>query len=82
MTDPGKRAAREVRVDDGATFPVPTSRSGMPAWYPDLLEQVSQRVESGRVRAVATATTEQIATYWAVGGDILERQREQGCGLG
>jgi predicted nuclease of restriction endonuclease-like (RecB) superfamily len=52
----------------------------MPAWYPDLLEQVSQRVESGRVRAVATATTEQIATYWAVGGDILERQREQGWG--
>ena len=42
--------------------------------------QVSQRVESGRARAVATATAEQIATYWAVGGNILERQREQGCG--
>jgi hypothetical protein len=41
--------------------PSADERSGRPAWYPDLLEQVSQRVESGRARAVATATAEQIA---------------------
>lgn len=52
----------------------------MPAWYPELLKQVSERVESGRMRSVVAASQELIATYWAVGGDILARQREQGWG--
>ena len=43
----------------------------MPAWHPDLPEQVSQRVESGRARAVATATAEQIANLL---GGVTPRQ--------
>jgi hypothetical protein len=39
-----------------------------------------QRVAAGRGRAVATVNLELVATYWAVGRDILARQSEQGWG--
>lgn len=77
MTDPSKR---EVRTGDGASFPVPPAAAEMPSWYPDLFEQISERVQTGRQRAVAAAGQELLLTYWAVGGDILDRQREQGWG--
>ena len=56
------------------------ARSGLPGWYPDLLASVAGRIASGHRRAVRAANTELLATYWAIGRDILDRQQEQGWG--
>lgn len=64
----------------GASFPETPAKSSMPEWYPELLHTVSQRVELGRARAVAAANQELVATYWAIGRDILDRQGEEGWG--
>lgn len=52
----------------------------MPAWYPQLLGSVSDRIASGRQRVVSAANTELLTTYWQIGRDILDRQGEQGWG--
>ncbi len=52
----------------------------MPTWYPELLKSVSGRVVSGHRSAVRAANRELIATYWAIGSDILARQAEEGWG--
>lgn len=46
----------------------------LPDWYPDLLASVSDRVPAGRRRAIATVNAELVATYWAVGRAMLDRQ--------
>ena len=77
MTD--DRVVREVTEGD-ASFPVPPPAGSVPDWYPALLDSVSERVSTGRGRAIAAVTRELVATYWAVGRDILVRQSEQGWG--
>jgi hypothetical protein len=39
---------------------------------------VSNRIASGHRTAIVAANRELLATYWAVGADILARQDEQG----
>ena len=68
------------RSASGAQFPVPPARGTVPDWYPELLTSVSTKVASGQQRAIAAANQEQLATYWAIGVDILERQDQQGWG--
>lgn len=65
---------------DGASFPETPAKSTMPAWYPELLDAVSEQVARGRARAVAAANQELVATYWAIGRDILIRQGQEGWG--
>ncbi len=79
MTDSDHRAARESTAGD-ATFPVAPPARSVPGWYPGLLESVVLRVAQGRGRAIAAVNQELVATYWAVGRDILDRQSEQGWG--
>lgn len=59
-----------------------TGAAGLPApeWYPDLLASVSGHITTGRRRAVAAANSELVATYWAIGREILARQDEEGWG--
>jgi len=66
--------------DEGASFPSTPARSTMPKWYPDLLASVVERVSAGERRAVAAANQELVATYWAIGRDILDRQDKEGWG--
>jgi predicted nuclease of restriction endonuclease-like (RecB) superfamily len=54
--------------------------AAMPAWYSDLLGSVAERVSTGHRRAVAAANSQLVATYWAIGRDILDRQDEEGWG--
>jgi hypothetical protein len=68
------------RSDRGAQFPAPPARGTVPGWYPELLASVSTRVASGQQRAIAAANQELLATYWAIGADILARQDHQGWG--
>lgn len=59
-----------------------TGASGLPApeWYPDLLESVSGHITIGRRRAVAAANSELVATYWAIGQEIADREGNKGWG--
>lgn len=52
----------------------------MPGWYPDMLDAVSSRISTGRVRAAAAVNQELVATYWAIGKEILDRQSQEGWG--
>lgn len=58
----------------------PPDRSPAPAWYPQLLSDVSGHISTGRRRAVAAANTQLVATYWAIGQEILGRQDQEGWG--
>ena len=68
------------RSDGGAQFPVAPTPGSVPGWYPELLASVAARVETGQRRAVAAANQEMLATYWAIGSDILARQDQEGWG--
>ncbi|MBN3453338.1 PDDEXK nuclease domain-containing protein [Mycolicibacterium sp.] len=68
------------RVHRDANFPAPPSKAEVPDWYPALLDAVSDRVQTGRQRAVAAANQELINTYWSVGSEILTRQDAEGWG--
>lgn len=52
----------------------------MPGWYGDLFDSVAGRIDVGRRRAIAAVNSELVATYWAIGRDILDRQDEEGWG--
>lgn len=67
----GTRVSATVRLPLGAA---------VPEWYTELLDSVSERITVGHRRAVAAANSELVATYWAIGRDILDRQAEEGWG--
>jgi hypothetical protein len=73
-------ARRTRRKTPEPRFPVPPPRAALPDWYPDLLDAVTDRVQTGRQRAVAAANQELVSTYWAVGAEILARQEAEGWG--
>ncbi len=50
----------------------------MPDWYPELLDAVTDRVRTGRQRALSAANQQLVCTYWAVGSEILARQEAEG----
>ena len=52
----------------------------MPTWYAGLLDSVSQHISTGHRRAVRAANAEMLATYWAIGREILDRQDQEGYG--
>lgn len=79
MDDRDERKTRETSPGD-ASFPVPPPARTAPEWYPGLLHSVSERIAAGRGHAIAAVNRELVATYWAVGHDILARQSEQGWG--
>ncbi len=66
--------------ENAPAFPPTPARSGMPGWYPDMLDAVSSRISTGRVRAAAAVNQELVATYWAIGKEILDRQSQEGWG--
>jgi predicted nuclease of restriction endonuclease-like (RecB) superfamily len=61
-------------------FEVVPSGASTPRWYPELLNAVVDQVESGRFRAAASANHEMVATYWAIGKELLRRESDEGWG--
>lgn len=61
-------------------FPPTPSHYGLPPWYPELLDSVAGRITTGQQRATARVNAELIATYWAIGRDILDGQEREGYG--
>ncbi|WP_115790501.1 PDDEXK nuclease domain-containing protein [Arthrobacter silvisoli] len=64
----------------GASFPGTPAKSGMPAWYPELLASVSRQVTTGRSKVIAAANKELLNSYLAIGREILSRQSSEGWG--
>jgi predicted nuclease of restriction endonuclease-like (RecB) superfamily len=67
-------------MGENVSFPVPPPKSTVPDWYPELLDAVTDRVQTGRQRAVGAANQELVLTYWQVGAEILIRQSAEGWG--
>lgn len=66
--------------ENDASFPSTPTRTLMPDWYPDMLASVSGKVAAGRIRAVTAVNQELVATYWAIGNEIINRQGQEGWG--
>lgn len=67
-------------LDSPASFPSTSAKSSMPEWYPELLDSVSNRISSGRAKAIAAVNQELVRTYWAIGRDLLARESAEGWG--
>lgn len=63
-----------------ADFPNPPARASMPAWYPELLESVADRIGTGQQRALRAGNVEMMLAYWSIGREILGRQDAEGYG--
>ena len=70
----------EANETNRASFPSTPDRISMPEWYPDLLASVAGRVAAGRSRAIAAVNSELLATYWAIGADLIYREAQEGWG--
>jgi predicted nuclease of restriction endonuclease-like (RecB) superfamily len=52
----------------------------VPAGYDELLGQIKERIRSAQVRAGLAVNSEMVLLYWQIGGQILERQNQEGWG--
>jgi predicted nuclease of restriction endonuclease-like (RecB) superfamily len=52
----------------------------LPADYGELLERLKAEIAGARVRAALKVNEEQIALYWRIGREILDRQEREGWG--
>ncbi|MBT8160362.1 MULTISPECIES: YhcG family protein [Arthrobacter] len=89
MSSRGAQSSPSTEVDTGpgtrkhsgrASFPCTPAKSTMPGWYNELLRSISQRVELGRRAATTAVNRELVATNWAIGKLILDRQGSEGWG--
>ena len=53
-----------------------------PSGYPELLQELKNRIRGAQVRASLAVNRELILLYWSVGRDILLRQGSEGWGTG
>lgn len=67
-------------MGENVNFPAPPPKGMVPDWYPELLDAVTNTVQTGRQRAVAAANKELVGTYWHVGAEIRARQSAEGWG--
>jgi predicted nuclease of restriction endonuclease-like (RecB) superfamily len=54
--------------------------AAVPAEYHELLDSIKQTIAAGRLQAARAVNNVMIETYWAIGQDILARQRGQRWG--
>jgi predicted nuclease of restriction endonuclease-like (RecB) superfamily len=52
----------------------------LPFGYPELLQELKQRIHSAQLRASFAVSRELILLYWSIGREILTRQQAQGWG--
>ena len=73
------RKNRGRRRED-ASFPAPPPRLELPSGYTDLLGEIKQLIQTGRLRTVMAANAAMITLYRDIGSHILERQEREGWG--
>lgn len=61
-------------------FPVGERRSLLPGDYAVALEEIKERIRSGRLRTVLAANAAMVLLYWDIGTIILARQAKEGWG--
>jgi predicted nuclease of restriction endonuclease-like (RecB) superfamily len=59
---------------------VPPARADVPADYVATLNNIKQRINSRRLRAMIAANAAMVELYWEIGRIILDRQRTAGWG--
>ena len=74
-----KRASRG-KTREGAFFPVPPTRAGLPGDYAETLGAIKQRIQQERLRVVLAANSAMVLLYWDIGRMILDRQEREGWG--
>lgn len=52
----------------------------IPDDYPELLEQLKDRIRTAQVRAALSVNRELVVLYWQIGREILTRQQQSGWG--
>lgn len=57
-----------------------TELQNIPPGYPELLQQLKQRIHASQVRAAMSVSREMVLLYWSIGRDILARQEAEGWG--
>jgi predicted nuclease of restriction endonuclease-like (RecB) superfamily len=68
------------KTRDGASFPVPPTRAGLPRDYAETLGAIKQRIQQERLRVVLAANSAMVLLYWDIGKMILDRQEREGWG--
>lgn len=73
-------ALGRAREAGEALFPVPPAKQGLPESYSLTLNELRQRIEEARLRAVIDANATMTELYWNIGRIILARQEAEGWG--
>lgn len=68
------------RAREEARFTAVATRDAMPAAYATALDEIKQRLQQARLRAVLAANSAMVLTYWGIGRVILGRQQSEGWG--
>jgi predicted nuclease of restriction endonuclease-like (RecB) superfamily len=69
-------------VESRDTLKMMKSALQAPSGYPELLQELKNRIRGAQVRASLAVNRELILLYWSVGRDILVRQGSEGWGTG
>lgn len=72
----GKKSVKSTSKD------VVRAKSGLPAGYAELLDDLKSRVRSAQLKAAVSVNRELIQLYWDIGRLIVERQGREGWGTG
>ena len=51
-----------------------------PQTYAALLASIKERIQTAQVRAALAVNRELVLLYWAIGKEILARQKQEGFG--
>ncbi len=73
-------APREKAAKKGGPDELRATKSGLPAGYDELLDDLKSRVRSAQLKAAVAANRELIQLYWDIGRLIVERQEREGWG--
>lgn len=68
------------KTRDGASFPVPPTRAGLPRDYAKTLSAIKGRIQQERLRVVLAANSAMVLLYWDIGRMIMDRQKCAGWG--
>src|SRR5205085_5326291 len=75
-----KPAKKEDPVPRGEL--VPSSDTGLPPGYAELLEDFKARVRTAQLKAAVAVNREMTQLDWDIGRQIVERQEREGWGRG
>lgn len=59
---------------------IETSENLLPKGYKEWKENITQRIEQAKLKAVLSVNTEMLGLYWSIGKDILDKQETMGWG--